>query len=694
MIPIFPLLSRVPRLRNLLIPLLFFLCLGTMPAHAANIAPVGLGDLMPSPSTSVPPGGTTLFETYNNMLLWQLDSDLGVSDVLDSTLEAFADLVMMLIVVVGRAVVVIVQWLFALTSIPELEKAVTRSIGGAATGLAETLLPTALGFGMFIAFVDQKKSGNSLSQIAWVAVSGIVSISLLTSPGTWVSGVDTARTLGAGITMQATSAGLGDGTQDFPFKLNHAPQFTGNVRDDALRKSSDSVWRAYVVTPWCLAEFGSMEVCRKFGTQVLDKGTDADKRKEWLQDNVTRDAVGKDSVSWRQGHRPAQRLAVLIPCLISLLIFAVLVIMLCFTSLASLLGALMLLLTGVVFACLWVIPGRPRRWGLAWFDQLVGRVLESMIATLVLGAVLSLQTASTQMFGTYGWLPSSGLSIAVAVVGIKFRSTVATIFGVSSSGGSAIGGILAMRALSKVGRRTFKPPQSSTPPRKDPGGKGGGGSGSGGSSGTVGGSDSGSGRSGGGLPPTPTRPRPIPPPPPPPQEAAAAEPGPAYEWGTRTGSDHRTSPRPLPRPQPQPRPVPAGTGAGTARTPLPAGSATTSRPEIGSSDKPAAAIPETRRPELPPVRTTPPTTAQTPRTGQQRAAQPDAPGPEYGFRQAPPPAAPGEPRVIRGEVISRTPPVVADRPRRRSGATTPPPARKVAPAARMQGPTPRATRRG
>ncbi|MFH9355160.1 hypothetical protein [Kitasatospora sp. NPDC017646] len=686
----------MPRLRNLMIPLLFFLCLGTMPAHAANIAPVGLGDLMPSPSSSVPAGQGTMFETYNNMLLWQLDSDYGVSDVLDPTLEAFADLGMMLIVIVGRACVVIVQWLFALTSIPPLEQAITRSIGGAAAGLTETLLPTALAIGALVAFVDHKKNGGgSLSQIAWVAVSGVVSISLLTSPGAWVGGVDTARTLGANVTMQATSAGLGDGTQDFPFKLNHTPQFTGQGRDDALRKSSDSVWRAYVATPWCLAEYGSFEVCRKFGSQVLDKGTDMDKRKDWLQDTVTKDAVGSDSVSWRQGHRPVGRIAVVIPSLISVLLFAVLIIMLCFTSLASLLGALMLLLTGVVFSCLWVIPGRPRQWGLAWFDQLLGRTLESMIATLVLGAVLSLQTATTQMFGTYGWLPSAGLSIAVAVVGIKFRSTVAAIFGVATSNGSAMGGLLAMQALSKIGKRTFTRRPSPTAPDRKPRG---GGKDDGSGSGPGGSGSGGTGRSGG-QPPTPTRPRPIPPPPPPlPQEAIEPAPAriplPAGTHGGRTGSDHRTSPRPLPRPQP--RPIPAGTGgAGPARTPLPAGASTTgpARPQTGADGQPAA-IPGHRRPEPPPAHTTPPT---APAAGRPRTQPPQdgtQDGPDYGFRQAPPPPPPGEPRVIRGEVISRTPPVIADRPRRRRGTTTPPPARKVAPAARTQAPTPQANRRG
>ncbi|MFF2548373.1 hypothetical protein ACFVUY_38250 [Kitasatospora sp. NPDC058063] len=696
MIPIFPLLSRVPRLRNLLIPFMFFLCLGTMPAHAANISPVGIGDLMPSPSTNIPSGGTTMFETYNNMLLWELDSDLGVSDVLDGTLGAFADVCMMLIVVIGRAVVVVVQWLFALTSIPELEHAITRSIGGAATGLTETLLPAALAIGAVVAFADHKRSGGNggLSQLAWVAVSGVVSISLLTSPGAWVSGVDTARTVGAGITMQATSAGLGDGTQSFPWQMDHAPQFTGNPRDDALRKSSDSVWRAYVAGPWCLAEFGSLEACRKFGPGLMAQGDDPEKRKEWLQDNVTQDAVGKASVKWRQGHRPAARLAVLFFCLVSLLIFAVLVLMLCFASLASLLGALMLLLTGVIFACLWVIPGKPRQWGMAWFDQLLGRTLESTVATLVLGAVLSMQTATTQMFGTYGWLPSAGISIAVGVVGIKFRRTIATIFGVSGSSSSGVGGLMMMQALTKAGGRLLKRRPSKGTPKKgkgpggDKGGSGGPGDGSG--SGSAGGTGTGTGRSGGGgQPPTPTRPRPIPPPPPPLPDQAL-DPAPArvpLPAGSRTGSgsttsDHRTSPRPLPRPEP--RPIPAAAGSGTARTPLSADTST-SRPDAGTGDRPAP-IAEHHRPELPPARTAPSAVEPTPAR--------DDDGPEYGFRQAPPPPLPGEPRVVRGEVISRTPPVVADRPPRRRGTTTPPPARRVAPAARTQVPTPRATRRG
>jgi len=291
---------KLPRLRTVAIPFLFAvttLMVFAGNAHAADIDPTGIGDLMPSPDSKVPAGEGTLYETYSNPNLWQLDSDFGKWDILDPMAEAIADICMALIAVLGTACIVIVQWIFQLTSIPSLEDAITSSIGGAAKGLTETLLPSALAVGGLVAFVQHRRGGGGggLSQIAWVLIAGVVSISLLTSPQTWVSGIDSARQIGSSITMNATSQGLGDGSGDFPFKMDHEPKFTGNGRDDALRKSSDAVWRAYVATPWCVAEFGSFEVCNKYGKDLLDLGPNKDKRKEWLQDNVTDEAVGGDS---------------------------------------------------------------------------------------------------------------------------------------------------------------------------------------------------------------------------------------------------------------------------------------------------------------------------------------------------------------------------------------------------------------
>ncbi|MGW2456753.1 hypothetical protein ACWCTA_36320 [Streptomyces sp. NPDC001704] len=675
---------RLPRLRTLLIPLLFAfttLMVFAGQAHAADIDPTGIGDLMPSPDNKVPEGEGTLYETYSNPSLWQLDSDFGKWDILDPMAEAIADICMGLIAVLGTACIVIVQWIFQLTSIPELEDAITKSIGGAAKDLTVTLLPSALAVGGLVAFVQHRKGGGGggLSQIAWVLISGVVSISLLSSPQTWVGGIDSARQVGSSVTMNATAQGLGDGSGDFPFKLDHTPKFSGNGRDDALRKSSDAVWRAYVATPWCVAEFGSFEVCQKYGKDLLDKGTSKDKRKEWLQDTVDDDAVGEDSVTWRQGHSPVGRIMVTIPALISIILFAALILMLAFTSLASLLGALMLLLTGVIFACLWVIPGRPREWGLAWFDQLLARTLESLIATMVLGAVLSLQAATTQMFGTYGWLPTSGLSIAAAIVGMNFRSVVAQIFGVRGTTSGMLGGLALAKVLNRGGggrssRRgggVDHQPVRTVPGRgrRRPGGGGGGGGG--------GGDD---------LPQLPG-------------------------GGGGAADDVSVVLTRVPRhrpPAPAPRPLPATAGAGAGPALPPGGAAGTAG---GRSDAPVITLDRERsdvtgkaRATLPPQPSRPRaalpgskegSTAQAGTAAGAGAARPaigsgptpvmrpeNGAAPNYAFRQAPPPARAGEPKIIQATVIRSTPNGPPPRP---TGSTQPPP-RATAPARRPAAP--------
>ncbi|MFE0654364.1 hypothetical protein ACFVZH_38100 [Streptomyces sp. NPDC059534] len=626
--------DRLPRLRTAAIPLLFVyttLIVTAGQAQADDIRPAGVGDLMPSPDMKIPDGQGTLYETYGNENLWILDEQFGVSDGFEATFHMIADLFMALTAAVGKAAVVIVQWIFQLTSLPPLENAVSRSIGGAAQGLTATLLPAALAVGGLIAFAQHKKGGGGgLSQIAWVLISGVFSISLLTSPQTWVDGVDTVRQVGAGVTMQATSAGLGDGKAEYPFQTKHEPRFTGNGRDDMLRKSSDSVWRAYVAVPWCVAEFGSLEVCEKHGADLLDQGTDRDKREDWLIPNVSDETVGEESVSFRQGHNPGARVVITIVAFLNVVLFAALVIVLAFTSLASLLGALMLLLTGVFFACLWVIPGRPRQWGLAWFDQLLARTLESLIATMVLGAVLSIQAATNQIFGEYGWLPTSGLSIAAAVVGLQFRSVVAQIFGVrGSSSGGMVAGFLASRALNplKGGSKGGKiPPYNrfkNLPPRPTAGGGGGGG--------------------GGGFPPLP--------------------PGPGGTGHTMTVTRVPTARPPAPRPLATPGGNPAALPAGTPsaiRAAFPAAAlATAATPSAGGPSPGRPAVPAQKpRPALPPggggapnqgAAGGPNTTTASP------AMRPETGGtPVYAFRQAPPPAAATDTKVIQGTVIRRT----------------------------------------
>ncbi len=452
---------RMPRFRTLAIPLVGALTTLMVTGGAAaakdtsKYNPAGMGALLPSPSTLPAGQSGTLFERYSNSGLYQLDSQLGWDEIGYQIQNGIAVIFMGLTVLVGLAAVVVVQWAIKFTSVKELQDSISHAISGAAGTVSETLLPSALAVGALVAWINHRKAGGSaISQLGWVAASGILSVSLLTTPQAWVGGIDSARSVGSSVAMEAASAGMGADTKE-PIDIKGDVSFSGSTQDNMLRKSSDAIWRSYVVTPWCVAEFGNLNVCKDYAQKLWDaKGDDTKERESWLSKNVCDDCVGKAAVNWRKG-KNAGRVPVAIAAFVCVTLFAALAIALAFASLASLIGALMLLLAGVVFACMWVIPGRPRQWGVRWFDMLLGFTLQSFVSTMVLGCVLVLNTASVSMIGKYGWFAAAGISITSALVAFKFRGVMESIVGVTgamSPGASAAGMALARGAGRMAGR--------------------------------------------------------------------------------------------------------------------------------------------------------------------------------------------------------------------------------------------------
>nr|WP_181412013.1 hypothetical protein [Streptomyces sp. F12] len=435
---------RLPRLRNLMIPIvgLYTTMVVLAPAAAADdtdkYAPAGIGDLMPSPITP-PHGQHTLFETYAPsayQLDKQLSDDLFGGDLIDGSMYEICQMLMGVLTMVGRATVTIVQWSFQVVRLPEVEPAISKAIGAAATPMAETFLPAAVALGMFIAWARRSDS-SMLGQLAWVAASAAIATTFFTSPSTWVKGVDNARQAGSTVAMTTINGGLsGDTSDSLPFKTP-TPTWSGNAKDDAIRKASDAVWRTYVATPWCLADLGSIEACKRWGPEVIKLGSDMEDRETYLKDHMTTDAAGHDAVEWRQGHTPSGRIGLLIAALISAVIFAVLALTLAAATLASLLGSLMLLVCGVVFAALWCIPGKPRQWGVGWFETLIGLTLVSFTGTMLLGATMITSLALLTLLPSFGWLMVSCLNVACAGMAIKLKGR---LDGIVSGGGAQLAG--------------------------------------------------------------------------------------------------------------------------------------------------------------------------------------------------------------------------------------------------------------
>ncbi|WP_274036628.1 hypothetical protein [Streptomyces sp. MMBL 11-1] len=445
---------RLPRLRSLLTPTAAVLatCAVFAPAAAAEDSdkykPGGIGDMMPSPTK--PPGQGTLYESYDPdvyQLDKQLSDDLTGGDLIDGWLHGVGNILMIVLTMIGRAAVVVTSWCFNVVSLPEVEGAISRAIGAAAGPMMTVFMPTAVAVGMFIAWA--KRSDQSmLGQLAWVFASAAIATTFLTAPQTWVKGVDNGRQLGASVAMTTIGSGLDGGDAAMPFKTPE-PAWSGDEKDDTVRRASDAVWRTYVAVPWCIADLGSINACQKWGHEVVKRGTDMEEREDYLRDNMTAepDSAGREAVNWRQGHTPGGRIGVLIAGNVSAVIFCALVITLAFATLASLIGALMLLVCGVAFATLWCIPGKPRQWGVQWFEMLIGLVVVSFTSTMLLGTVMVVSVAMMSLLPTYGWLMVSALNITTAVMAFRVKGR---LDGIVSAGGAQMAGRGVLGAVSRM----------------------------------------------------------------------------------------------------------------------------------------------------------------------------------------------------------------------------------------------------
>ncbi|MFG1905118.1 hypothetical protein [Kribbella sp. NPDC048928] len=410
--------------------------------------PTGFADLLPTPDLTHG-DGRTLFEQYSPML-YGLDFDKSLRDPIDTAFNGYANMMMMYIVVVMRGAISVGWWLFSFTDIQPVNNAASGAIGAINGQLVGWLLPSALAFGAIAAYTQRRSTGSAMGQLVWVLAAGILATSFAVAPRTWLNGVDGARQVGAQAVMEPAKDALGSTVQSpIPWP---EPGFTGSTSDTLLRKSADATWRGFVVTPWCVADLGSIEACKRYGKAILDKGTDGEARKDYIEKDIPKAEGGDDAGTskWAKGDNPFGRIGVLALAAVAASMFAFLSIGLAFTALMAFVGCLLLLVVGVFFACLWIIPGRPRQWGVNWFEALLGLVLQSILAMLVFSATLTLVTAVFSLTGSLGWLPVSGLAIAVLMAAFRLRRLLESMAGMMRPGA----GSLAMGGMARRGAMT------------------------------------------------------------------------------------------------------------------------------------------------------------------------------------------------------------------------------------------------
>ena len=408
----------------------------------------------------------TLFETYPVWAYqWDYVDKSGVTQVVDNTVDrntnTLANSTFMQAQSWTLAAIAMSWQTMSFDSYTALGTQLTGSIGSVSNAFVQWLLPSTLAIGALVAWARGSSSPSQLAtQLGCCLAAGVVAISLANTPEQYVNGINAFRD--AGTQTAAAAVGASEGLTE-PIEAA-APTFTGTEQNNAMRQMGDAIWRTFVVTPWCQGEFGSIEGCKKHGETVLSKplfSTDAETRSAYLESAAFKSAVGEDSEAYATitGHNAPIRLVTAITALIAAFVFAVMVLVLNCLVAFNLMLALMMLVVGGLFACLWAIPGAPRQWANNWLTLLFNFTVMSFLVQLVLTIVLAVAMAAMRLTSSMGWFTSLILTITAMIASLVLLAHLKRIFqasdtGLASKARGFLGVALAVRYLLRgLGRK-------------------------------------------------------------------------------------------------------------------------------------------------------------------------------------------------------------------------------------------------
>lgn len=424
-------------------------------------------------------GGERLFyEKFFGFSHYTIYSEANWNDPLLAAMNAAANGLMFMLAFFGATIIAVTGWLFSMTSIDGMGTAVGNVMGASAEGTLGWVFPTALVLGAIITYATRNSGGEGMvGNLLWIVVCGTALLVLTTQSAALVNGVEGTRTAGANVVATMSQGATVNGKTPIDYPTVADDQLEGTPANTAVRKNIDSMWRTLIVTPWCLAEFGSIEACETYGADVVTNG--GEDRSTAIDDTI-KAQDGSSTATWVKGMDTNYAMARIVILLIALMVagaFTLFVMFAALTATFALVMTYLLLIVGPVFVAMGCVPGEPRRWVMRWGRQLVSQLLMSIIAFMLFSAVLSLIAILFGATAEMGWLLSALLTMTALVAAIALRGRLEIIFNAEGSGSGINKSRLLRHGLSMMRLRGLRLPSRSKssgnnapPPPPDPGG--------------------------------------------------------------------------------------------------------------------------------------------------------------------------------------------------------------------------------
>ena len=408
-------------------------------------------------------GGFTVFEriplTSYTLPFGLSDSETGFPYVKEVMWEAFrgiGNVLLYLTLAVVKGAITCMQWMLNLTIYRDNSGEIDRAVQSLAGAVFWPMLAVTVAIAAASAYgrMKQHGGGSIFNDALWMITATTIAVTFAVAPSKVAGTLDDVRTsLSGAITQGYTSSASADSVAGFP------PTVTPNDKDGATLALSDAMWNVYAVAPWCWAAFGSLDVCRDVGHDYLE---DTTRWKDLYNAQRTMNGDGDDTDSakcpdeyqsqctWVRGQSFGRLGGALFAALIGIPLAVMLMVLVVF-GIMSIVGLVLLTLIGLLFLLLWMIPGKPRAIGVRWFEALLGSLLQSVLITALLGAVMVLAGIFNAMLPTYGLFMVALLNVAALIMVFKIRGMFENMTGLASPGSSHIAsGYMGARLLGSV----------------------------------------------------------------------------------------------------------------------------------------------------------------------------------------------------------------------------------------------------
>ncbi|MCO1575583.1 hypothetical protein M8C13_07400 [Crossiella sp. SN42] len=401
-------------------------------------------------------GPPTLFEAYGPLdykLLIKPDDDasgwFNLGKLAHNIVGWLNNLLLWISLGLLYGALALLQWMLALTIYQDNAGQIDLAVRVIADHVFWPLIGVTVGIGALISYAKWRGDGREfVGDIAWVLSAAVLGAGFAAGPSTLVGLVDQAR--------QMMANGIIDGTTGY-LKISGNPvgfadpDLSGNTAQAGSRKLTNGLWSTFGGTPWCLAMFSDVEICKVAGRHAL---ANDDTWRRWMKLLDDEDPVPefKDRTDWIRGQDPTRTGMVAILLLV-ILPLAFHLLKLVVAGLMAIVGWLLVLIIGLVFLTWWPIPGWCREMGVRYWTYLLGLQLQALFITAVVAAVMVIASIITASTHRYGFFMVSVLNIMLLVAAARTKAWLDMLTTVG--GGSSMGyasALLLNSALRGTGR--------------------------------------------------------------------------------------------------------------------------------------------------------------------------------------------------------------------------------------------------